>query len=243
LRIRETLVGLHPAGKVLCCLALVVAALAVPRAGLPRLAWAAAALLLVWLAGGLPPGLLLRRLALALPFVLIAALSLPFLTRPEFHVFARWGSLTVTQEGLAALETVVAKALLCLLALSLLAAVTPSRDLLAALRTLRVPGLLVTVLSLTVRYLALLGEEAARMMHARDARGTPRTLRRRARVTGALVGSLFLRSWERAERVGHAMTARGFTGTLPVIAPERWRVADLAVLVLVVAGAVAMVVA
>ena len=70
-----------------------------------------------------------------------------------------------------ALESVLARALFCLVALSLLAAVTSPQDLLVALRVLRVPGLLVTTLSLTVRYLALLEEEAARMAHARTRAG------------------------------------------------------------------------
>ena len=242
-RLRTALGLLHPAGKLLACWALVLASLALPRAGLPRLAGPAGALLLLWLLAGLPVALLARRLALVLPFVLMAALSLPFVARPGAHVVTHWGPLTVTQEGLWSLEAVLAKALFCLLALSLLGAVTPAHDLLAALRALRVPGLLVTVLSLTLRYLALLEEEAVRMMHARDARGVPPTLRRRARVAGWMIGSLFLRSWERGERVGHAMTARGFTGTLPVVGGSRWRSADSLALALVVAGAVALVVA
>ncbi len=242
-RLRVSLESLHPAGKVLGCLALVVGALALPSIELPRLLWPAGVLLLIWLAAGLSPGVLLRRLSLALPFVLLAALSLPFLAHPEAHALAQWGPLTVTREGILAFESVLAKAGVCLLTLSLLAAVTPPHDLLAALRTLRAPGLLVTVLSLTLRYLALLQEEAAHMMRARDARGVPPTLRRRARVAGAMIGSLFLRSWERAERVGQAMTARGFTGTLPVLTSNRWRWADALVLALILAGTVSMVIA
>jgi cobalt/nickel transport system permease protein len=242
-RLRAALGALHPAGKLLACLALVLAALALPRTGLARLAGPAGGVLVLWLLAGLPLSLLARRLALVLPFVLLAALSLPFLALPQSHAVARWGALTVTREGLLALEAVLAKAFFCVAALSLLGAVTPPHDLLAALRALRVPGLLVTVLSLTIRYLLLLQEEAVRMVHSRDARGVPPTLGRRARVTGWLIGSLFLRSWERAERVGQAMTARGFTGTLPVLAPAPWRPADYLALALVLAGAAALVIA
>ena len=78
-RLHLALRHLHPAGKVLGCLVLVVAALAIPRTELLRLAWPGAVLLLLWPTAGLPLTLLLRRLALALPFVLIAAASLPFL--------------------------------------------------------------------------------------------------------------------------------------------------------------------
>ena len=57
-----------------------------------------------------------------------------------------------------------------------------------------------------------------------------------------MIGSLFLRSWERAERVGHAMTARGFTGALPVLAHHHWRSADAIALLVVLGGAVGMVI-
>jgi len=57
------------------------------------------------------------------------------------------------------------------------------------------------------------------MMRARDLRGMPPTVRQRAHVAGCMVGSLFLRSFERSERVSVAMQSRGFTGSLPV---PRW---------------------
>ncbi len=233
---------LHPAAKVLCCLTLIGAALAVPAPALARLAWPAAALLLLWVAAGLPLRRLLARLGVALPFVLLAGASLPFFRHAESPTVAQWGSLAVTEAGLLAFAAVIAKALVCLLALSLLGEVTPPHHLLSALRQLRVPALLVTVLSLTVRYLAVLPEEGQRMTHARDARGTPPSLGRRARVAGAMIGTLFLRGFERAERVGYAMAARGFTGTLPVVTQGRWRPTDTLALAAVVAGAALMVV-
>lgn len=242
-RLRRGLERLHPAGKVLACLVLVGAVVALPRWEVNRLIWPAGALVGLWLGAGLPLRLLLQRLALALPFVLLAAISLPFLDSPDAQTVAQWGPVAITDTGLRTWTSVLAKAGVCLLALSLSAAVTPPHDLLAALRILRAPGLLVTVLSLTVRYLALLVEEAQRMRQARDARGVPATLRRRVQVAGAMIGALFVRSWERAERVGHAMTARGFTGSLPVLAQYQMRLADGLVLGLVVAASVGMVIA
>jgi len=232
---------LHPAAKVLCCFALIASALAVPAPALARLGWPAAALLLLWMGAGRPLRRLLVRLGAALPFVLLAGASLPFLSHPGSPTLAQWGPLTVTQQGLLALETVIAKALVCLLALSLLGEITPPHDLLSALRQLRVPALLVTVISLTVRYLAVLQEEARRMTQARDGRGLPPSLGRRARVAGAMIGTLFLRGWERAERVGQAMAARGFAGTLPVVTQGRWGLTDTLALAAVVGGAVVMI--
>ena len=93
-------------------------------------------------------------------------------------------------------------------------------ELLQALARLRVPAIFVTLMALMLRYLGLLEGEAARMMRARDLRGTPRTMGQRAHVAGCMVGSLFLRSFERAERVSVAMQSRGFTGLLPAPSPR-----------------------
>src|SRR5439155_20976728 len=93
-------------------------------------------------------------------------------------------------------------------------------ELLQALARLRLPPLFVTLLALMLRYLAHLEGEAARMMRARDLRGVSPTLRERARVAGCMVGSLFLRSVERSERVSVAMQARGFTALLLLPPPK-----------------------
>ena len=70
------------------------------------------------------------------------------------------------------------------------------------------------------RYLSVIGEEALRLLRARDSRSvrvgrhSGGSLLWRAQVLGNMVGSLFLRSYERRERVFDAMTARGYDGEL-----------------------------
>jgi cobalt/nickel transport system permease protein len=80
---------------------------------------------------------------------------------------------------------------------------------------------MVAIISFMYRYLAVLTGEAARMSRARTARSAARPGLRsggsigwRASVTGHMVGSLFLRSYERSERIYGAMQARGFDGEL-----------------------------
>ena len=80
---------------------------------------------------------------------------------------------------------------------------------------------MVSIISFMYRYLGVLGDEATRMNRARASRsavgpsGRPGgTIRWRASVTGSMVGSLFLRSYERSERIYGAMQARGFDGQL-----------------------------
>jgi cobalt/nickel transport system permease protein len=52
---------------------------------------------------------------------------------------------------------------------------------------------------------------------------------------GHAAGTLFVRTFERAERVHAAMATRGFDGSVPSLSPPRFGVADLA-LVLVAVG-------
>jgi cobalt/nickel transport system permease protein len=178
------------------------------------------ALGLMWLAlsgaalvARLGPLRLSRGAFIAAPF-LLAAVPLVF-TRPEDPI-GSIGPLTVSGEGLRIFLTVAAKSWLSVQAALLLTFTTPFHDLVDALRDLRLPRILVAIISFMYRYLAVLGDEAGRMLRARAARsaGTSRGgIGFRARVTGQMVGTLFLRSYERSERIYAAMQSRGFTGT------------------------------
>lgn len=165
---------------------------------------------------------LVRGSWVVLPFALVAVPLL--VTRPGETLFAfELGplGLTITDSGLSATLTVVAKSWLSVQAALWLAYTTPFPELVDALRALRVPAIIVSIISFMYRYLAVLTDEAGRMSRARQARSAqaPRgrsggSIGWRARVTGAMVGSLFIRSYERSERIYAAMLARGFSGQL-----------------------------
>jgi cobalt/nickel transport system permease protein len=158
---------------------------------------------------------------IAAPF-LVAALPIVFL-RPEDPL----GSLdiglftiTVSGEGLRIFTTIALKSWISVQAALLLTFTTPFHDLIDALRRLRLPRIMVAIISFMYRYLAVLGGEASRMLRARAVRSAEMpgrraggSLRWRAGVAGSMVGSLFLRSYERSERIYAAMQARGFEGT------------------------------
>ena len=181
--------------------------------------------LLVLVAASMLAGLgafrLVRGSVIALPFLLIA---LPLLfTRPGDPVATiAIGpiALTITDAGLRDVLTIVAKSWLSVQVALLLAYTTPFPDLIDALRALRLPGVMVGIIGFMYRYLAVLTDEAGRMNRAKASRAAVVTgrgggsLRWRAAVTGSMVGSLFIRSYERSERIYAAMLARGFAGTL-----------------------------
>jgi cobalt/nickel transport system permease protein len=178
-------------------------------------AWAFGAHLLVVAAvaawARVAPGHLARRLAIELPF-LAFALALPFVVAGERVEVA---GLALSRDGLLQAFGLVARATLGVALVIILAATTPVRALLAGLDRLRLPPVIVAVASFMVRYSVVVVEQMQRMRVARLSRGyAPRSLLS-ARAVALSLGSLFIRSYERGERVHLAMLSRGYTGTLP----------------------------
>ena len=129
--------------------------------------------------------------------------------------------MTISGEGLRQFTTIALKSWVSVQAALLLAFTTPFNDLIDGLRELRLPRIMVAIISFMYRYLGVLGDEAGRMNRARASRSAVGPTGRagggilwRASVTGSMVGSLFLRSYERSERIYAAMQARGFDGEL-----------------------------
>ena len=214
---------------------------------LPAGRWAGFGLLLLLIVGaslraGFGPAFTLRRGFIALPFAL-AALPLPF-TMPGPPLFEMpllgW---TASQTGVVALGSVMLRTWLAVQAAVLLTATTPFPDILWSLGTLRVPRPLVSTIGFMYRYLFVMVDEAARLLRARAARsarpaGSPRPpVAWQGRVAGGMVGSLFVRSLERSERVYAAMLARGYDGRMlalatPRMAPFDWTALALTALTL-----------
>jgi cobalt/nickel transport system permease protein len=122
------------------------------------------------------------------------------------------GALSVFQpHGGAIFASLAIRSSLCLLCLTLLANTTPFGEMLAVLRRLRVPALLITTLALMHRYLFVVLDESQRMRRARASRSFVRSRTARWRALATVCAQLFVRSTERAERVYRAMCARGWS--------------------------------
>ncbi|MFW5942587.1 MAG: cobalt ECF transporter T component CbiQ [Chloroflexota bacterium] len=217
---------------------------------LPDGAWAAfaASWLFVWLVtslGRLSVAFVVRRSFIALPFALAAVTLLFTVPGPALVSWQLGGRpLTISEPGLVRFASVMARSWLSVQMAILLTASTPFPDLMHALRHLRVPHVLIAILGFMYRYLFVLADEARRLLRARDARsakpvagGGGGSLLWRAGVTGNMVGTLFVRSMERSERVYNAMVARGYRGRLLTLTPHTmtrrdWLAAVVALLLL-----------
>ena len=136
--------------------------------------------------------------------------------------------VSVTHNGLQVFWNVLAKAWLSILALVTLTATTKITDLLRGLEQLRLPRVMVMILSFMYRYIFVLTDEVMRMKQARDSRnfGSGRRLWQ-IKTVGGMTGTLFIRSYERGERVYAAMLARGYDGQTRTPDGPGFRAADM----------------
>ncbi len=186
--------------------------------------------LLTALLGDVPFGLILRRFALALPFLLLVGAFNPLLDR-AFMVEVR--GLAVSA-GWVSFLSILLRGLLCVTAAIVLVATTPLPGIAQALGGLRLPRVLVVQLLLLYRYLFVLVEEAGRMRRARALRAAkPRASLRDAT---RLLTTLLLRTVDRSEAIWRAMLLRGFAGELRSPRRLHWRFPDTVFLIVVTAG-------
>jgi cobalt/nickel transport system permease protein len=172
-----------------------------------------------------------RKALVAAPFIL-AAFAVPFTTEGTAILSIPLVGLEVTNEGLELLLSILVRFWLAVQMAVLLASVTKISDILWALRKLHVPAVLVSVIAVMYRYLRVLGSEAKRMVRARASRSCTLHGKRgpslswRGKVTGAMIGSLFLRAVARGERIHLAMFSRGYDGSLKSLGDFRMTLVD-----------------
>ena len=159
------------------------------------------------------------RSLIALPFILIALPTV--FTKPGvpvYELYLGFVTLTATVEGIEFFTSVLIKSWASVTAAVLLTSTTPANGLLSALRALKMPAILVSVVMLMYRYLFVLVDETQRMLRARSARsaavgpGSGGSVVWRAKSAGGMAGSLFIRTLDRSERIYMAMLARGYDG-------------------------------
>jgi cobalt/nickel transport system permease protein len=243
--------SLDPRVKVIVALAFILS-----NALLPDDAWIA--YLLAWafilfanIMSGLGIGFTFKRSFIALPFAMAAItvlFSIPGQPVTSFH-FLMW-DLTITDAGLLRFISIVVRSWLSVQMAILLVGVTEFPKIIHALTHLRVPAIITVIISFLYRYLFVLTDEVMRMLRARQARSAAAAGVRsggsvawRAQIAGHMAGQLFLRSYERSDRIYNAMLSRGFKGDLMTIHPHHFHRSDLMIGGLSIAALVVMQVA
>lgn len=202
---------LPPQCKVVATLAFVIVVVATPQ----RYQGAFAAYAVVALAGAgiarVPLLVLARRLVIEAPFLAFVVLLPVVGGGPRTEVLG----VSLSQAGLGGAGNIVAKATLGAAAAVVLTATTPVAAILAGLDRLRMPRAITVIAGFMIRYIDVVAHDLHHMRIARLSRGDDPRWLWQARGVAATGGALFIRTYERGERVHLAMRARGYDGTLP----------------------------
>ncbi|MDI6788596.1 MAG: cobalt ECF transporter T component CbiQ [Planctomycetota bacterium] len=219
-----------------------------PEAGLGSLHRVASGDLTVWykyflvvfglaILSRVPLWFILKRSTLIIPFALMIGIFIPFFKEGQtaFIINLGFTNLRVTAEGLAILRNILLKSWFSVTILTLLIATTNFTAMLKGMERLKAPRVMITILSFMYRYLFVIIDEMERMVRARNNRFTLSKANvyfggqflRQLKVIGNMIGILFIRSYERAERVYLAMLGRGFDGSIRTIKQSRLRWQDV----------------
>ncbi|WP_328527462.1 cobalt ECF transporter T component CbiQ [Nocardioides sp. NBC_00368] len=197
--------------KVLALVGFMLVVVATPREWFAAYGIFLAVLVTVGAVGRVRPGWVLKRMVVETPFVVFAVL-MPFISHgPRIEVLG----LSLSESGLLSAWGLLAKGTLGVIAGLLLAATTTPQELVHGLERLRLPQQLVQIMAFMVRYLEVVTDEMRRMAVARASRGFVARNPLHWPVLARSVGALFIRSFERGERVHLAMVSRGYTGRMP----------------------------
>jgi cobalt/nickel transport system permease protein len=198
--------------KLLALLGFMLVVVATPRDWWPAFLVEAILLFAVIGVSRVPVTYLAPRMVIELPFA-VFALLMPFIAEgPRIEVL---GLVQVSELGLHAGLTLLVKGSIGVLASLTLAATTEPQDVLRGLDRLGMPDLIVSIMGFMIRYVDVVSGELSRMLVAMRSRGCdPRSPRHWPALARAM-GALFIRSYERGERVHLAMLSRGYDGRLP----------------------------
>ena len=169
------------------------------------------AIFVVSLVAKIPTFTLLTRALIEIPFIFFAILMPFFGSGERFEV----GPLNLYRESLLAGAAIVVKGTLGVLSAVVLSTSTTARELLRGLEKLRLPKLMVQIAAFMLRYVNVINDEMERMKVARESRGFIATGMKDWKVLATAASALFIRSYERGERVHLAMLSRGYSGVLP----------------------------
>ncbi|GEP38935.1 cobalt ECF transporter T component CbiQ [Nocardioides psychrotolerans] len=197
--------------KVLLLVGFMLTVVATPRDWFPVFGVYVLVVVAVITAARVPLLYIVRRMVIEVPFLVFAAL-IPFIaTGPQVEVLG----VSVSEPGLLAAWGLAVKGSLGVMASLTLAATTEPADVLVGLRRLRMPDLIVQIMGFMIRYLDVVTSDLGRMMVSMRSRGMDPRSPRSWPTLARTLGSLFIRSYERGERVHLAMLSRGYTGELP----------------------------
>jgi cobalt/nickel transport system permease protein len=210
---RSPVHDLAPEAKLAATFLFVFVVVLTPREAVWAFGVYAAIVLVVAALARIHPAYIARRLVFELPFIAFA-IFLPVVGQdPRTDVLG----VSLSIDGLWGAWNILAKGTIGVAATSVLAATTSVPEVLRGLDRLRAPRVLTAVMGFMIRYADVIADEMRRMRVARISRAHDPRWVWQGRAVAASAGALFIRSFERGERVHVAMLSRGYDGAMPAV--------------------------
>lgn len=229
---------LNPKTKFITIISVVILIVSTPANAYLAFSLYALLLLTLILVSRIPIVIFLKKALIVAPFVLVALISVPFMhDGPGTSYSLGIGVVTLSDSGMLIAFNVFAKSILSVIFLTLLISTTRFSDLIAGLRELSAPAFLTDTLLFMYHYLFILVDETERVLRAGEARLFGNRWIWHVPVIGYMVGSIFVRSFERGERIFQAMKARGYDNELVIRTTDPIRAGDLIFFTFVLVGA------
>lgn len=196
--------------------------------------------LVVMLLARLPVSFIVKRLLVVVPFVFTLCLLILF-THEGGGEIARFGFLSIQAEGLERSVLIAARAMAAVILVLCMLGTMKFENTLKALEHLKIPTKLTQLIMFTYRYIFVLIDEFLGMSRSLASRGFQKgTNLRTVNTLAKMVGMLFIRSYERADRVCNTMVSRGYDGRLQTITEFRMQKKDITKAAVLVAAGLAL---
>lgn len=214
---------LHPAIKLLTTLAFIATVASFAKYEITGIIPLAFYPILLIALSNIPAGLLIRRVLIAMPFVIFIGLFNPFFDQTTL---INLGPLPVSG-GMVSFASIIIRLVLSILAALILIATTGIDAICGTLSAIGVPRIMATQILFVYRYLHVLAEEVIKTIRAYSLRA-PFSTGVSCRAWGSLTGLLLFRAVDRAQRIYRAMLCRGFDGEVRIVRVWRLRKNDIA---------------
>jgi len=207
---------LDPRVKLIFFFVLILVIVSTPPQELVKFSGYFLILFILVLLSRIPLPFVFARSLVIIPFVLLTAIFIPFFKGGEVAGSYNFLTLhlTISHKGILIFQNILIKSWLSVLSLTILTSTTKFSSLLKALEILKIPRVMILIASFFYRYMFLLVDELMRIKNARDSRSFKKNPVYQFKVIGYMIGELFIRTYERAERIYLAMLSRGFNGTI-----------------------------
>ncbi|SFM75335.1 cobalt ECF transporter T component CbiQ [Thermodesulforhabdus norvegica] len=200
--------------------------------------------LLLFFITRIPGEILLKRLTAVVPFLFFLSFFLVVLSPHEGSsvrvILEPLDPFVLNRDALVISARISLKALIVVSVMPIMIDTSPYAVTILALKSIGVPESVAQILLLAYRYIFVFKDEALRMYRAMLLRGfRPRSDLRTFRISGNFLAMIFIRSYERTQRIHDAMVARGYRGKIPRVVSFKISPMDIAMAVLWVCMGVA----